>query len=130
MASATTTTAEFIIWGLDHAAYGPVEFATLLDWVKDERVTADTWVFREKEERWQKAEEMPELHEHFAGSKAAHSAPAMTGQPVNMKPGALRRMKILADLNDQQLERFAIFMELEKVPQWNQIVKQGDHGDS
>ena len=33
-------------------------------------------------------------------------------------------------MTDDQLERFAQFVEAEKVPQWSVIVKQGDPGDS
>jgi CRP/FNR family transcriptional regulator, cyclic AMP receptor protein len=42
----------------------------------------------------------------------------------------LRRIKILAEMNDEQLDKFAEFVEIEKVPQWSVIVKQGDPGDS
>ena len=50
--------------------------------------------------------------------------------PRGLDPRALRRIKILACMTDDQLERFSQFMEVEKVPQWAVIVKQGDHGDS
>ena len=36
---------DFIIWGIDDAPYGPVELPVLIDWVKDERVLKETWVF-------------------------------------------------------------------------------------
>jgi CRP/FNR family cyclic AMP-dependent transcriptional regulator len=69
----------------------------------------------------------------FKGAAAAH-IPESTTQffkaPSNIKPGWLRRVKILADLNDQQLERFAQFMEVVPVRQWHEIVKQGDPGDA
>jgi len=42
-------------------AYGPVELPTLVAWVKDERVTADTWIFVARTGSWQKAGELPEL---------------------------------------------------------------------
>jgi CRP-like cAMP-binding protein len=42
----------------------------------------------------------------------------------------LRRVKIFADLSDQQLERFVQFMEVRPVRQWTEIVKQGEHGDA
>lgn len=42
----------------------------------------------------------------------------------------LRRMKILAALSEEQLERFAQFMQLQRIPQWSSVVKQGEHGDS
>ena len=45
-------------------------------------------------------------------------------------PGALRRVKIFAEFSDDKLERFVEYMELHRVKQWNQLVKQGEHGDA
>ena len=50
--------------------------------------------------------------------------------PRGLDPRALRRIKILANMTDDQLDRFAQFVEVEKVPQWSVIVKQGDPGNS
>jgi hypothetical protein len=44
-------------------------------------------------------------------------------------PG-LAPFKILAGLTDEQLDRFAGFMEIQGIPQWATIVKQGDRGDA
>ena len=33
-------------------------------------------------------------------------------------------------MSEEQLERFAGFMEIEKVPQWSVIVRQGERGDT
>ena len=98
----------------------------LVSRVKDERVTADTWVYANKTESWTKAAEVPELQMFFR-SKAAVPAASVNG---GVDPRALQRIKILAGLNDSQLQRFAEFMEIEKVPQWTVIVKQGDPGDT
>ena len=51
----------FAIWGIDHAAYGPVELPTLVNWIKDERVLADTWVFGQRDNAWKRAADIPEL---------------------------------------------------------------------
>lgn len=130
MASTVTASHEFMVWGVDHAAYGPVELPTLVDWVRDERVTAETWVFAGRNLAWQKAAEIPELQMFF--NRRARGSQGFSG---SLKPGALdaralRRVKIFAGMTDEQLERFAPFMELEKHPQWSSIVKQGDCGDS
>lgn len=122
---------DFIVWGLDQTAYGPVELPTLVAWVKDERVLADTWIYDAKNSCWQKAAALPELQMFFR-SKAKSAGPGVEAMvtPTALDPRALRRIKILASMTDEQLERFAQFMEVEKVPQWAVIVKQGDHGDS
>jgi CRP/FNR family cyclic AMP-dependent transcriptional regulator len=129
MASVAATT-DFIVWGIDQTAYGPVELPTLVSWVKDERVMADTWIFAGKTNSWQKAGEIPELQMFFR-PKRSNSAPGPAVEAVNgIDPRALRRVKILAGMNDEQLERFAAFMEIEKVPQWSVIVQQGERGDT
>ena len=128
---ASSLNADFIVWGLDQTAYGPVELPTLVSWVKDERVTADTWVYANKTESWQKAAEVPELAMFFksARGKATANTASVTGV-TGVDPRGLQRIRILAGMNEDQLQRFAGFMQLEKVPQWSLIVKQGDPGDS
>jgi hypothetical protein len=128
--AAVATQTDFVVWGIDQTAYGPVELPTLVAWVKDERVTADTWIYDAKNSAWQKAADLSELQMFFRKAKiGAATADAMMS-PRGLDPRALRRIKILANMSDEQLERFAQYMEAEKVPQWSVIVKQGDHGDS
>ena len=117
---------DFVIWGIDDSPYGPVELPVLVKWIKDERVAADTWVFARKAGTWQRAAEISEL-KMFFGSKTQQDPGA---SPRAITPGALRRIKILADLSDAQLEHLMDFMELQRVDQWSVVVRQGDPGDA
>jgi CRP-like cAMP-binding protein len=117
---------EFFIWGIDDAPYGPVELPVLIDWISDERVLADTWVFARRDGSWQRAAEIPGLQAYFSQTIIPDSA-ASSG--AGIAPGSLRRIKILSQLNDAQLDRLAEFMELHQVPQWMAVVKQGDAGN-
>jgi Cyclic nucleotide-binding domain len=129
--AAIATQTDFVVWGIDQTAYGPVELPTLVAWVKDERVTADTWIYDAKNSSWQKAAALPELQMFFRPkAKGPGGGVEAMMTPKGIDPRALRRVKILASMTDDQLERFAQFLEVEKVPQWSVIVKQGDHGDS
>lgn len=121
------TNVGFKVWAVDNVVYGPVELPTLVEWVKDQRVTAATWIFSEKEDRWHKAAETPELQLFFSQKSASSGASASAGA---VPPAALRRVKILANLSDADLARFLTFMEVQNVRQWTHIVKQGDHGDA
>jgi CRP-like cAMP-binding protein len=119
----------FKIWGVDDQVYGPVELPTLISWVQDDRVTASTWVYSEKEDRWYKGEKVPELQIIFGKRKrtaAAKSAPPGEGPNT----GAIRRVKILAALSEEQLEKFATFMDYIAVRQWSEIVLSGQPGDA
>jgi hypothetical protein len=118
------------IWAVDDVVYGPVDMPTLVEWVKDERVLTETWVFTCHENKWSQAGQMGELRTVFnavlPGSVPVSHAPLIAG----IRPGALRRVKILGEMNDQQLGRFAQFMEVEHARQFHTIVKQGDPGDA
>jgi hypothetical protein len=126
MQAQPNSTNHFFIWGIDDAPYGPVELPVLVNWIKDERVLADTWVFARRIGAWQRAADIPELKMFFNRSTAATSQPG--SRPIT--PGALRRMKILADLSDAQLEHLLDFIELQRVRQWTVVVKQHDPGDA
>jgi hypothetical protein len=129
--AAISTETGFIVWGIDQTAYGPVELPTLVSWVKDERVTAETWIYATRNSCWQKATDVPELQMFF---RSKHDGPAANSAaltpPRGLEPRALRRIKILGGMTDEQLERLARFVEVERVPQWTVIVKQGEPGDS
>jgi len=122
---------DFIIWGIDDAPYGPVELPVLVDWVKDERVLKETWVFSRGGEIWQRAGSIPELKQFFAHGETTHTtAQPVRAAPTGLKPGSLRRIKILAGLSDAQLGHLVQFMEMQPVSQWSVVVKQGEPGDA
>jgi hypothetical protein len=118
----------YSIWAEDNVVYGPVELPTLVGWIKDERVLAGTWVYDNQNDRWRKAANVPELQLFFRKKGGATSAEVPSDKMV-IKPGMLRRVKALADLSDDQLERFVNFMEPMTVRQWAHIVKQGETDD-
>jgi len=128
MATELTNT-RYYIWGIDQAAYGPVGLETLVEWIQDERVLATTWVFSQAEDDWKLAKNLKELQAHFSRSVVAPvvTAAAPGARP---KPGSLRRIKILAELSDQQLAHLAEFLDPLTVPQWKAVFNQGDAGDA
>jgi CRP/FNR family cyclic AMP-dependent transcriptional regulator len=115
---------DYFIWGIDDSPYGPVELPTLVNWIKDERVLANTWVYARRDSAWQLAADITEL-KMFFGKKFARPAGGS-----GLSPGSLRRIKILADLNDAQLSHLSDFLETQNVAQWSMVVRQGDLGDS
>jgi CRP/FNR family cyclic AMP-dependent transcriptional regulator len=118
----------FIIWGVDQNAYGPVELPTLIDWVQDDRVTAETWIYSQKDGRWLAAGKVPELQIIFGKRQRSGKAGEMAVGPLNT--GALRRVKILAGLSEGQLVKFGDFMEVITVRQWSEVVHTGEPGDA
>jgi CRP/FNR family transcriptional regulator, cyclic AMP receptor protein len=119
--------ADYFIWGIDDSPYGPVPLPVLLDWINDERVLPETWIFTRVVGSWQKASDMPELMGHFKNQSEVLSKES---SPVNFRPGMLRRIKILADLKDAQLAHLADFLEFREFPQHTMVVRQGEAGDA
>jgi CRP-like cAMP-binding protein len=84
-------------------------------------------VFSRNAGSWLRASELPELKTQFELKlTSVPDAPARVG----IKPGSLRRVKILADLKDNQLAHLAEYMELQEVSQWSVLFNQGDSSDS
>src|SRR5437660_12923785 len=90
----------YSIWGVDNVVYGPVDLPMLVNWVQEERVTADSWIYRQDADSWQKAAHLAELKMFFQPRSSANApAPEVSapdGTSLTLKPGALRRVKILA----------------------------------
>jgi Cyclic nucleotide-binding domain len=117
----------YFIWGIDESPYGPVPVNVLAEWVRDERVAAETWVYARNENRWLKAGEIPELKNYFG---VEVNLQPVTPPRKGFTPGSLRRIKILAELNDAQLAHLAEFLELKDSKQHSVIINQGDAGDA
>lgn len=120
----------FFIWGIDDAPYGPVELPVLVSWIKDERVVANTWIFARRAGAWQRADAIPELQMFFRSQAAVPDTTADGSARAAISPGTLRRIRILADLKDAQLAHLADFMEMQRIPQWKEVVHQGDADDA
>ena len=118
---------DYFIWGIDDAPYGPVPLPILVDWIKDERVLSDTWVFAHGHGVWQKASDFTELKDYF---KPESDHLFATPTPGRFKPGELRRIKILAEMKDAQLAHLAVFFEFQEILQHSEVIKQGEPGDA
>lgn len=118
---------DYFIWGVDDSHYGPVDLAMLVGWIHDERVLPETWIYSRHAGNWMRASEFPELKTQFT---LKFSSVPDTVHRVGIKPGSLRRIKILADLKDNQLAHLAEYMEMQEVRQWSTLFNQGEISDS
>jgi hypothetical protein len=121
--------AGFKVLALDDVCYGPVDIAALIQWARDERVVADSWIFCLTNQRWLQASHLPELRELFGGAGVAPDE-APDGAKEMVRPGLLRRMRVLSELSDEQLTRFAEIGELVRFPAFTAVMKVGATGDS
>ncbi len=118
----------YFVWGADDAPYGPVDQATLVDWIRDERVISNTWIFSRTVGGWVRAADLPELTPYLGVILAQ---PDFQEPPSkNIRPGTLRRIKILAELSDAQLAHLADFLDMQAVTERTVIFSQGDSSDA
>lgn len=115
----------YFLWGADETVYGPVALTQLAAWAREERVLPGSWIFDRHNTSWRLAASLPELAEAFS-SDAAEILP---GQ-ATVKVGALRRIKVLADLSDAQIQQFIHHMEMRTVKQWEVVVREGETGEA
>ncbi len=127
---ATPSGTGYRIWGVDNVVYGPVDMPMLVAWIKEERVTAKTWVYSEQADAWKQAGKMPDFQMFFRPGGRATTGVSDDTEVFARNPGTLRRVKIFADFSDEQLQRFVQFMGVQRVKQWTEIVKQGQEGDA
>jgi CRP/FNR family transcriptional regulator, cyclic AMP receptor protein len=124
----TNASFNYRAWGRDNIAYGPVELPGLVTWVKQGKVTATSWIFKEKDSMWSRASELPELKVLFK-SKLSPEA-AASAEALGIQPGALRRIKMLADVDERLLASLLPYLEVVRVPAFGEVVRRGDHGDA
>jgi CRP/FNR family cyclic AMP-dependent transcriptional regulator len=122
------------IWGMDRAVYGPVELPILVSWIREERVLPETWVFSDAQNQWQRAAQCSELQMMFRRRGSASASPvddlSASNSLAGIKPASLRRIKLLAGLSDELLEKLIPFLELSEISQAVEIARQGQPGDA
>lgn len=116
----------FFVWQADQTIQGPLELPALVDWITGGRVVAGTWVYACRNRSWQQAKDIPELLMFFGKRRTREIGETS----VEMDASVLRRVRVLAPLTDEQLVRFAQFMEILQAPQWATVVRQGEHGNA
>ena len=119
----------YYVWGIDRVVYGPVELPTLVNWIRDERVEKETWIFDQRGARWSQAQDITELKGVISRSRGTSPSVA-SGAGAQIKPGSLRRIKVLAEFADDQLTSFARYLEVRPVAQYSTVVNSGEEGDS
>ncbi|MEI6393510.1 MAG: cyclic nucleotide-binding domain-containing protein [Verrucomicrobiota bacterium] len=115
-------------WGPDNIAYGPVELPALVTWIKQGKVTANTWVFKENEHVWARASDLVELKVLFKSKLPPQAAASAASHGV--QPGSLRRIKMLADVDERLLASLLTYLEVVKVPPFGTVVNKGEQGDA
>lgn len=126
--SAKTPEGGYIVWNTNRTAEGPVELPTLVGWIRGGKVIANTWLFLVNGGIWTRAAEVPELQMFFQSGRGKQAGQLLSARGLDLQ--ALRRVRLLSQLTDEQLARFAGYVDAERLPQASVIVKQGDRGNA
>jgi hypothetical protein len=118
----------YLVWGSDSIAYGPVELPVLIDWIHLGRVIAESWVFTGKAGIWSRASDLAELKVVFKSKLPEKTSAA--GALAGIHPGALRRIKMLAEVDERLLASLLPYLEIVRVPAFAPVVTKGEHGDA
>ncbi|MBL9175238.1 MAG: cyclic nucleotide-binding domain-containing protein [Verrucomicrobiales bacterium] len=116
---------EYRVWALDDSVYGPVRMEVLRDWVRDERIVPESWIFCESNRRWQQAGGIQELRILFGLDSAE---PSLGDAPV-IKPSILRRIRAFGALADEDLGRLIRLGEVIQLPAFQTIMRANSPAD-
>lgn len=117
----------YYVFAEDHQIYGPADPELLKQWARDALVSPASWIYDESSDAWRKAEGLSILKDCIASHTPL---PGSLPNTLGLRGGQLRRIRILADMTDEQAEKFVGLVEKIKVKAFSPIVRQGEHGDS
>jgi|SRR6266850_4646593 len=118
------------VWAHDNQVYGPIDLSTLTQWVHENRVLPETWVYLETLNEWRPARRIESIQHQFpAHDTSIMLHPDHTGSDV-IAPEELRRFAVLSSLSNNELAKLIRFGELRQVRPGETIIKKGDPGDA
>lgn len=117
----------YYVFAEDHRIYGPARSELLQQWAKNGLISMETWIYHEKVNLWNKAKEIFVLNGLLA---VPTLIPEASRSAVGLHGGQLRRIRLFADMTNEQAESFVSLLKKVKIPPFATIVKQGEHGDS
>jgi CRP/FNR family cyclic AMP-dependent transcriptional regulator len=115
----------------DNRVYGPIDFPTLVQWVRERRVQPDTWIHSESANGWFAAGSLPELQSVFAGlSSTSQNKPAAEKSLGDVAVEELRKFERFAPYSNEELSLLIQFCDVLMVVKDDVIIKKGDLSDS
>lgn len=117
------------LWAPEKVIYGPYELPALVDYIRQRRLPATTWIFHERDNRWAEARELPELKPLFdrSLSRPGHLAGALKG---GVDADVMLRINVLSGLKKDQLEAFLSYLEILTLESMSVAVREGERGDA
>lgn len=123
--------AVFKVLSSDNLIYGPIDLATLIEWVHERRVLRETWVYLETEKDWVAAGAMDALKAEFDDLKLI-SEVVLTGDEAlpNVTLDEVRGFERFAPYSNEELALILTYCEFVLAAKDDVIIKKGDVSDS
>ena len=120
----------FRVWACDNQVYGPIPETILLEWIHDERVLRDTWIYIESRKGWYQAETIPQFKGAFGPGHDTMFLQRQQASDQSLDPYELRLFPVLAGLSNHDLADFIRLAEVICVKRGDFIVRRREPGDS
>lgn len=117
------------VWACDNQVYGPISESILLEWIQDERVLRDTWIYVESRKGWYQAETISHLKGAFGPGRDTLFLEKQHVAQQSLDPYELRVFPVLAGLSNHDLADFIRLSEVVFVSGGELIVRRRDPGD-
>lgn len=123
--------AVFKVLSTDSLIYGPIDLATLVQWIRERRVQRDTWVLWETTNAWVAAGSIDAVRPEFdaVGEVPKASPTAELSQPT-ITLEELRCFERFDPYSNEELEILLTLCELVTATKGDVIIKKGDLSDS
>ena len=115
----------------DNLIYGPIDFMTLVQWVREKRVQRETWIHSAVANDWLAAGSMGDLQAEFdAVAAVAEKTQAAAPSKNVITVDELREFERFAPYSNEELALLIHFCELVEAVKGQVIIKKGDLSDS
>jgi Cyclic nucleotide-binding domain len=124
------TSKTFKVLSSDNLIYGPIDAATLVQWVKERRIERDTWILLEPQNEWAGAGTLDFLVPDFnlvATGQHSHIQPRNS---AGVTVAELRGFERFQPYSNQELEVLVDFCDVVEAAKGDLIIKKGDMSDA
>ncbi len=123
--------AVFKVLSSDNLIYGPIDLATLGQWIRERRVLRETWIHWETANDWVAAGDIEAVKAEFdALAEIAEAAPATEAEQPKITLDELRCFQRFAPYSNEDLTVLLGFSELVTAVKGDVIIRKGDLSDS
>ena len=126
----TETHESYRIWACDNQLYGPVLLDILAEWVREQRVLRNTWIYVETRQAWCQAESIEQLQEAFPPSEDTVFLERQSMSTNSIDPYELRTFPALAGLSNHDLAYLIKRAELVVANPGDVIIRRHEPGDA